>query len=77
MRPTVATVVIAWGVGQWPYLLPTSLQISQGAAPDGTLEAVMVVFVLAAVIILPSLGLLYVLDQKSLLPGEGTTRPDR
>ncbi|MGZ4691321.1 MAG: cytochrome d ubiquinol oxidase subunit II [Acidimicrobiia bacterium] len=67
----VATVVVAWGVGQWPYLLPTSLKVSQGAAPDGTLQAVMVVFVLAAVIILPSLALLFVLDQKSLLPGEG------
>ena len=32
---------------------------------------VLAVFVAAAVIILPSLGLLYVLDQKSLLPGEG------
>ena len=31
----------------------------------------LVVFGLAAVIILPSLALLYVLDQKSLLAGEG------
>jgi cytochrome bd ubiquinol oxidase subunit II len=67
----VASVVVAWGVGQWPYLLPTSLKVSQGAAPDGTLQAVMFVFVLAAIIILPSLGLLYALDQKGLLPGEG------
>jgi cytochrome bd ubiquinol oxidase subunit II len=67
----VATVVIGWGVAQWPYVLPESLKVSQAAAPSGTLTAVLVVFVLAAVIILPSLGLLYVLDQKSLLPGEG------
>lgn len=67
----VASVVVAWGVAQWPYLLPTSLEVADGAAPDGTLQAVMVVFVLAALIVLPSLGLLYVLDQKSLLPGEG------
>ncbi len=33
--------------------------MSQAAAPDGTLEAVLVVFVVAAVVILPSLGLLY------------------
>ena len=32
----------------------------------------LVVFIAAAVIILPSLGLLYVLDQKRLLPAEGT-----
>jgi cytochrome d ubiquinol oxidase subunit II len=67
----VATVVAGWGVAQWPYLLPTSLKVSQAAAPTGTLEAVLVVFGIAAVVCLPSLGLLYVLDQKSLLPGEG------
>jgi cytochrome d ubiquinol oxidase subunit II len=67
----VATVVIAWGVAQWPYLLPTQLEVSAGAAPDGTLQAVLLVFLLATVIVLPSLGLLYVLDQKGLLPGEG------
>src|SRR3954466_9290985 len=70
----VATVVIAWGVAQWPYLLPTNLKGSAAAAPDGPLQAVLVVFVLAAVIVLPSLGLLYVLDQKGLLPAEGTER---
>jgi cytochrome d ubiquinol oxidase subunit II len=67
----VASVVVAWGVAQWPYLLPTSLKVADGAAPDGTLQAVLLVFVLAAVIVLPSLALLYTLDQKSLLPGEG------
>src|SRR3954453_4444789 len=29
----VATVVIAWGVAQWPYLLPTELKVSTAAAP--------------------------------------------
>jgi cytochrome d ubiquinol oxidase subunit II len=67
----VATVVIGWGVAQWPYMLPESLKVSQAAAPNGTLEAVLVVFVVAAVTILPALGLLYVLDQKTLLAGEG------
>ena len=36
----------------------------------------LLVFVLAAVIVLPSLGLLYVLDQKGLLPAEGTEQPE-
>jgi cytochrome d ubiquinol oxidase subunit II len=67
----VASVVIGWGVAQWSYMLPTSLTVEQAAAPAGTLKAVLGVFVLAAVLILPSLALLYVLDQKSLLPGEG------
>lgn len=71
----VVSVVIGWGVAQWPYILPESLEVSQAAAPSGTLEAVLVVFALAAVTILPALALLYVLDQKSLLPGEGIDTP--
>jgi cytochrome d ubiquinol oxidase subunit II len=71
----VATVVISWGVAQWPYMLPKTLKVSAAAAPSATLDAVLVVFVAAAIIILPSLGLLYSLDQKSLLPGEGVDLP--
>lgn len=67
----VASVVIAWGVGQWDYMLPTSLTVFQAAAPTGTITAVLVVFGLAVVFVLPAFGLLYVLDQKSLLPEEG------
>jgi cytochrome d ubiquinol oxidase subunit II len=71
----VATVIWAWGVGQWPYILPTSLKLSDAAAPDPTLGAVLVVFGVAAVLIMPALVFLYVLDQKSLLPGEGVDAP--
>jgi cytochrome bd ubiquinol oxidase subunit II len=67
----VATVIAGWGVAQWPYVLPETLKVEQAAAPSGTLTAVLVVFAVAVVTILPSIGLLYVLDQKSLLPGEG------
>jgi cytochrome d ubiquinol oxidase subunit II len=76
----VATIVWGWGVAQWPYILPQSLKVSQAAAPESTLEAVLVVFGVATLIILPSFALLYVLDQKSLLPGEGVepaTEPQR
>jgi cytochrome d ubiquinol oxidase subunit II len=66
----VATVIWGWGVAQWPYVLPETLKVSQAAAPSDTLTAVLVVFVAAAILILPSLGLLYVLDQKSLLDAE-------
>ena len=71
----VAAVVVGWGVAQWPYLLPTSLKVSQAAAPSGTLQMVLAIFGIAAVIILPSLALLYHLDQKGLLPGEGIESP--
>jgi cytochrome bd ubiquinol oxidase subunit II len=67
----VATVVVGWGVAQWPYILPQSLTVSQAAAPDGTLYSILFVFVLAALLILPSLAWLYTLDQRSALGAEG------
>jgi cytochrome d ubiquinol oxidase subunit II len=66
----VASVAWAWGVAQWPYILPTSLKVSAAAAPQATLTTVLVVFGVAAVVILPSLAFLYVLDQRGLLPEE-------
>ena len=60
-------MIWGWGVAQFPYLLPTSLRIGQAAAPGPTLDAVLIVFVVAAVLVLPSLGLLYWLSQRELL----------
>jgi cytochrome d ubiquinol oxidase subunit II len=74
LRPLAAGAVVAviwgWGVAQFPYLLPTSLRIDQAAAPDPTLTTVFVVFAAAAVLVLPSLGLLYALSQRDLLESE-------
>ena len=47
--------------------------LSAAASPDPTLWSIVVVFVIAAVVILPSLGLLYYLDQRDLL--ETVTEP--
>ena len=69
----VASVVVAWGVAQWPYLLPETLKIADAAAPDGTLGALLVATVGAALIVLPGFILLYTLDQKNLLPEESTS----
>ena len=71
----VTSVVVAWGVAQWPYMLPKSLTVSEAAAPDPTLWTVLVVFLVAAVVILPSLGLLYYLDQRSMLEVEEAREP--
>jgi cytochrome d ubiquinol oxidase subunit II len=71
----VASIVCSWGVAQWPYLLPESLTFSAAAAPSGTLAAILVAVGLAAVIVLPGFALLYVLDQKDLLPEEGVDDP--
>jgi cytochrome d ubiquinol oxidase subunit II len=67
----VASVIGAWGAAQWDYILPESLTFADAAAPSGTLTAVMVAVALAAVLIVPAFVLLYVLDQRGLLPEEG------
>jgi cytochrome d ubiquinol oxidase subunit II len=69
----VAGVVLAWGVAQWPYILPTSLKVSQAAAPSATLDSIVVVFVVAVIVILPAFALLYSLDQKNLLDADSST----
>ena len=66
----VAALIWAWGVAQHPYLLPKQLTIADAAAPDATMVIVFVVFAVAAVVVLPSLGLLYTLAQKDLLESE-------
>jgi cytochrome bd ubiquinol oxidase subunit II len=74
MRPLAAGAVVGviwgWGVAQFPYLLPTSLRIDQAAAPEPTLTIVFIVFAVAAVLVLPSLALLYTLSQRDLLEAE-------
>jgi cytochrome d ubiquinol oxidase subunit II len=67
----VAGIVVAWGVAQWPYLLPESLTISDAAAPSGTLRVLILNVVLAVLIVLPGFVLLFVLAQRRLLPEEG------
>lgn len=64
-----ALVAVVWGwyVAQHPYLLPTSLTIDQAAGAYASLLVVIIVFLVAAVLVLPSLALLYVLSQKRLL----------
>jgi cytochrome d ubiquinol oxidase subunit II len=74
LRPLAAGAVVAviwgWGVAQFPYLLPTSLRIDQAAAPDPTMTIIFIVFAAAAVLVLPSLALLYTLSQRDLLESE-------
>jgi cytochrome d ubiquinol oxidase subunit II len=74
LRPLAAGAVVAviwgWGVAQFPYLLPESLRIDQAAAPDATMTMVFIVFAAAAVVVLPSLALLYTLAQRDLLESD-------
>jgi cytochrome d ubiquinol oxidase subunit II len=68
----VALIIASWGIAQWPYLLPESLTVSAAAAPRGTLVTLLVAVGLAVLIVVPGFVLLYALDQRALLPEEGT-----
>jgi cytochrome d ubiquinol oxidase subunit II len=71
----VASIVLAWGVAQWDYMLPETLTVDEAAAPSGTIGAVLVAAGLAVVFIVPAFALLYTLDQRGLLPDEGVDEP--
>jgi cytochrome bd ubiquinol oxidase subunit II len=63
----VVAVVAAWAVAQWPYILPETLTFSQAAGDETTLWWVVAVFGVALVVVVPSIALLFWLDQKSRL----------
>jgi cytochrome d ubiquinol oxidase subunit II len=71
LRPAAvgAVVAVVWGffVAQHPYMLPGQLTISDAAGTGTTLTTMIVVFAIAVLLILPSLGLLYVLSQRDVL----------
>ena len=55
----VAAVIIGWAVAQRPYLLPTTVTIEDAAANDTTLIALIVSLAVGAVVLFPSLVLLF------------------
>ncbi|MFJ9564560.1 cytochrome d ubiquinol oxidase subunit II [Streptomyces fuscichromogenes] len=65
----VACAVIAWGMAQRPYLVPTSLTVAEGAGAPGTLRWLALVTLVALVLIVPAVALLYWLDTHGELEG--------
>jgi cytochrome d ubiquinol oxidase subunit II len=63
----VAAVLAGWGVAQYPYLLGTHLTIRAAAAPAATMDALAVVALAAAALVVPSLAWLFVLTQRGQL----------
>jgi cytochrome d ubiquinol oxidase subunit II len=63
----VTAVIWGWGAAQYPYLLPQALTIEDAAAPHETLIGVLIVFGVAVAVVLPALGFLYTLAQRSML----------
>jgi cytochrome bd ubiquinol oxidase subunit II len=73
----VAAVVWGWGVAQYPVLLPgTTVTLSNAGAPNDTLVALVVLFIIAVLLIGPSFALLFILQGRRLLgTGESGTMP--
>jgi cytochrome bd ubiquinol oxidase subunit II len=60
-------VVLGWGVAQYPYLLGTHLSIPAAAAPTATLWALTLVAAVALAVVVPSMALLFALQQRGRL----------
>ncbi|MGW1541974.1 cytochrome d ubiquinol oxidase subunit II [Streptomyces sp. NPDC002309] len=65
----VASAVIAWGMAQRPYLIPTSLTVADGAGAHTSLRWLGLVTLVAMVLIVPAVALLYWLDTRGELEG--------
>jgi len=65
----VAAVIAGWGVARYPNLLGTHTPISAAAAPEPTLWALTIVAAVALLLVVPSMGLLFVLAQRGRLDG--------
>ena len=63
----VTAIVWGWGWAQFPAILPGSLTIAGAAAPTGTLSALIVIAIVAALTIGPSLAALFILVDRSRL----------
>ncbi|MFK4144868.1 cytochrome d ubiquinol oxidase subunit II [Streptomyces sp. NPDC004065] len=65
----VASSVLAWGMAQRPYLIPTSLTVAEGAGAHTTLRWLALVTLVALVLVVPAVALLYWLDTHGELQG--------
>jgi cytochrome d ubiquinol oxidase subunit II len=62
----VGAVVAGWGLAQYPWILVDAARIDDVAGPRPTLWSLVVVFAIAGLTVLPSLGYLYWLTQTTL-----------
>ena len=67
----VAAIIAGWALAQRPMVLP-GLTIAQAAAPHDTLVLVVVAVLIGAVVLFPSLGLLFALTLRGHLDPHGT-----
>jgi cytochrome d ubiquinol oxidase subunit II len=70
----VATILIGWALGQYPYLLLPYLTIEEAARGEATLVAMTVVLILGSLLLAPALVFMFVLFSR---PESAPGRTDR
>lgn len=65
----VTVTIWAWGIAQFPYLVPPNLTIFNTSAPDITLQFIMVALVIGALFLFPSLFYLFRIFKGNTLLG--------
>jgi cytochrome d ubiquinol oxidase subunit II len=71
----VAAIVAGWAAAQEPYLLPPGLTVTEAAAPDATLTALLIACVLGMLVLIPALVWLFRLALSGRLAYEEEPRP--
>ena len=56
---TCSTVVIGWGLAQYPYLMPPYWTVSEAASPESVLELILIATAVGSVFLVPGLWLLF------------------
>jgi len=64
----VASVVMGWGVAQWPYLIVPDLTVADAAAPANALRPLAVGFAVGSLLLAPSLLVLFRVFKGSRAP---------
>ena len=71
----VATILAGWAAAQEPYLLPPDLTVTEAAAPDATLSALLIASALGMLLLIPALVWLFRLAVSGRLAYEEKPRP--
>jgi cytochrome d ubiquinol oxidase subunit II len=71
----VAAIVAGWAVAQQPYLLPPELTVSEAAAPDATLAALLIAATIGLALLVPALAWLFRLTLGGELRYQEEPRP--
>jgi cytochrome d ubiquinol oxidase subunit II len=71
----VASVVVGWGVAQYPWLLVDHLELADAAGADATLWGLLVTFAIAGLTAVPALVYLYWITQRGPVAARGPADP--